>query len=47
MLVDTGGIELATDDAFGESIRRQAIIAAEEADAVLFVVDGQAGDHRG
>jgi ribosome-associated GTPase EngA len=43
MLVDTGGIELATDDAFGESIRRQAIIAAEEADAVLFVVDGQAG----
>jgi GTPase len=43
MLVDTGGIELATDDAFGDSIRRQAIIAAEEADAILFVVDGQAG----
>jgi GTP-binding protein len=43
MLVDTGGIELATDDAFGESIRRQAIIAAEEADAVLFVVDGSTG----
>jgi GTPase len=43
MLVDTGGIELATDDAFGESIRRQAIIAAEEADAVLFVVDGACG----
>jgi GTP-binding protein len=43
MLVDTGGIELATDDAFGESIRRQAIIAAEEADAILFVVDGKAG----
>jgi ribosome-associated GTPase EngA len=43
MLVDTGGIELATDDAFGESIRRQAIIAAEEADAVIFVVDGKAG----
>lgn len=43
MLVDTGGIELATDDAFGESIRRQAIIAAEEADAVLFVVDGATG----
>lgn len=43
MLVDTGGIEFATDDAFGESIRRQAIIAAEEADAVLFVVDGSTG----
>jgi GTP-binding protein len=43
MLVDTGGIELATDDAFGESIRRQAILAAEEADAILFVVDGTAG----
>jgi ribosome-associated GTPase EngA len=43
MLVDTGGIELATDDGFGDSIRRQAIIAAEEADAVLFLVDGAAG----
>src|SRR5664280_2338769 len=29
MLVDTGGIETATDDAFGDSIRRQALIAAE------------------
>jgi GTP-binding protein len=43
MLVDTGGIELGTDDAFGESIRNQAIVAAEEADAILFVVDGTAG----
>lgn len=43
MLVDTGGIEMTTDDAFGDSIRRQAIIAAEEADAVLFVVDGTCG----
>lgn len=43
MLVDTGGIELGTDDAFGESIRRQAVIAAEEADAVIFVVDGSTG----
>ena len=43
MLVDTGGIELDTDDAFGESIRTQAIIAAEEADAVLFIVDGKTG----
>jgi GTPase len=43
MLVDTGGIEFASDDAFAESIRRQAIVAAEEADAVLFVVDGSTG----
>ncbi len=43
VLIDTGGIELISDDAFGESIRKQAIMAAEEADAILFVVDGQAG----
>jgi ribosome-associated GTPase EngA len=43
MLVDTGGIEVTGDDAFGESIRRQAIVAAEEADAVIFVVDGKTG----
>lgn len=43
MLVDTGGIELATDDAFGPSIRAQAIRAAEEADAVVFIVDGKTG----
>jgi GTP-binding protein len=43
MLGDTGGIELGTDDAFGESIRNQAIVAAEEADAILFVVDGTTG----
>jgi ribosome-associated GTPase EngA len=43
MLVDTGGIELTTDDAFGVSIREQAIMAAEEADVVLFVVDGKTG----
>jgi ribosome-associated GTPase EngA len=43
MLVDTGGIELSTDDAFGASIREQAIMAAEEADVVVFVVDGKTG----
>jgi len=43
MLVDTGGIELATDDAFGPSIRAQAVRAAEEADAVVFLVDGKTG----
>ncbi len=43
MLVDTGGIEMATDDAFGASIRAQALAAASEADAVIFVVDGRTG----
>jgi GTP-binding protein len=43
MLIDTGGIELQTDDAFGASIRAQAVRAASEADAVVFLVDGKAG----
>lgn len=43
MLVDTGGIELSTDDAFGDSIRAQAVIAAQEADVVVFLVDGSVG----
>lgn len=43
MLVDTGGIEMATADAFGSSIRGQALAAAEEADAVVFIVDGHTG----
>ncbi|MBA4371084.1 MAG: ribosome biogenesis GTPase Der [Coriobacteriaceae bacterium] len=43
MIVDTGGIEFATDDAFGEGIRAQAVAAAEEADVVVFLVDGRTG----
>ncbi|MHB8761415.1 MAG: ribosome biogenesis GTPase Der [Coriobacteriia bacterium] len=43
MLVDTGGIEFATDDAFGSSIRQQAEVAAAEADLVIFLVDGSVG----
>lgn len=43
MLVDTGGIEFATEDAFGESIRNQALMAAEEADIIIFLVDGATG----
>lgn len=43
MLVDTGGIEFATDDAFGDSIRGQAVVAADEADVVVFLVDGSVG----
>src|SRR5574340_534002 len=43
MLVDTGGIEFSTTDAFGESIRAQAVVAANEADLVVFLVDGSVG----
>ncbi|MDP2299081.1 MAG: ribosome biogenesis GTPase Der, partial [Actinomycetota bacterium] len=43
MLVDTGGIEFSADDAFGDSIRDQAVVAAREADVVVFLVDGSVG----
>lgn len=43
MLIDTGGIESAKDDPFSESITAQALIAAEEADVVILLVDGKTG----
>ncbi len=43
-LVDTGGIEpLKSEDVFSAPIRDQALAAAEEACAILFVVDGTVG----
>ncbi|MEG0790892.1 MAG: ribosome biogenesis GTPase Der [Gordonibacter sp.] len=42
-LVDTGGIEMGDDDAFQGSIRNQAIAGANEADVVVFLVDGKTG----
>ena len=42
-LIDTGGIEMGNDDAFQESIRNQAVMATQEADAVVFLVDGRTG----
>ena len=41
-LIDTGGIEVANRP-FQEQIRMQANIAIEEADVIIFVVDGQVG----
>ena len=41
-LIDTGGIEMANKP-FQEQIRMQANIAIEEADIILFVVDGKVG----
>jgi GTP-binding protein len=43
MLIDTGGIEMGGDDAFQASIRNQALVACEESDVVLFMVDAQGG----
>ena len=38
-VVDTGGWVVDSDDIFEEEIRKQVLIAIEEADVVLFVVD--------
>jgi GTP-binding protein len=44
VLVDTGGIESAkSPDRFAGSIRAQALEACQEADVVIFVVDGTVG----
>ncbi len=42
-LVDTGGIEMGDDDAFQGSIRSQAFAGVNEADVVVFIVDGRTG----
>ena len=43
LLIDTGGIDLSGKIPFAEEVKRQAEVAIEEADAILFVVDGQVG----
>lgn len=42
-VIDTGGIDFSGEVSFNESVRRQAEIAIEEADAIVFVVDGKIG----
>lgn len=42
-MIDTGGIELETDDRILTAIRHQAQLAIEEADVILFIVDGKTG----
>ena len=41
-LIDTGGIELGNED-FNKEIKVQAMLAIDEADIVVFVVDGKEG----
>jgi GTP-binding protein len=43
LLVDTGGVDVASRDELTRSIADQARAAVEDADLVLFVVDAQAG----
>lgn len=42
-LVDTGGIDEKSEDAFQKDIRAQAEIAIREADVIVFLVDGRVG----
>src|SRR4051812_5456972 len=43
LVVDTGGFEPASEDVIRQSMARQTLQAIDEADAVLFLVDGRQG----
>ena len=43
MLVDTGGIDEGSDDVFQSDIKKQALLAVQEADVIVFLVDGRVG----
>ena len=42
-MIDTGGIEIETEDKILSQMRHQARLAMEEADVIVFVVDGKTG----
>ena len=42
-IVDTGGVVEGSDDGMDVAIREQAMLAVEQADVILFLVDGKAG----
>lgn len=42
-VVDTGGIDFSSDDVFQKSIQKQAQIAIDTANVVVFIVDGKTG----
>lgn len=42
-MVDTGGLDVKSDDTFQKSIKTQAQIAIELAEVIVFIVDGMAG----
>jgi GTP-binding protein len=43
LLIDTGGLEPDPDTDLLASMRRQSLVAVEEADVIVFLVDGRAG----
>ncbi|MBE7074034.1 MAG: ribosome biogenesis GTPase Der [Clostridiales bacterium] len=42
-LVDTGGLDERSEDIFQKDIKKQALIAINEADVIVFLVDGRVG----
>ncbi len=42
-VIDTGGYIIGSDDEFEQEIRKQVVLAIEEADAILFLVDVKEG----
>jgi GTP-binding protein len=42
-LIDTGGLEVAPDEPLSEQVKGQAVRAIEEADKIIFMVDGPQG----
>ncbi len=45
LLVDTGGMIEGSDEPLDKAVRGQAVAAIEQADVILFLVDGRAGAH--
>lgn len=43
LVVDTGGIDLQSDEALGDEVRRQAEAAIKESAVAIFLVDGRVG----
>ena len=44
-IVDTGGVIEGSDEALDRAVRTQALLAVDEADVILFLVDGKSGVH--
>ena len=44
-VIDTGGYVVGSDDIFEEEIRKQVDLAIDEADVIVFIVDGREGLH--
>jgi GTPase len=44
-IVDTGGVIEGSDEPLDRAVRQQALVAVQEADVILFVVDGKTGVH--